>query len=77
MLQDPAAALALAGAFLDVAADQYGAREELPRRANLLLSEEALRGLATSYESQLDEALAQPVPGKERMNWAAAKASAA
>lgn len=60
-----------------VAADEYGAREELLRGANLLLSQEALRGLAASYEAQLDAALAQPVPGKERLNWAAAKAAAA
>lgn len=60
-----------------VAADEYGAREELLRRANLLLSEAALRGLVASYEKQLDATLAQPDSRKERVNWTPAKASAA
>ena len=34
-------------------ADQYGAREELLQRADLLLDEPALRGLVTRFESQL------------------------
>ena len=38
-----------------VAADQYGAREELLRRSDLLLSEDALRGLVSSCEAQLDD----------------------
>ena len=40
-----------------VAADEYGAREELLRGANLLLNEKALRRLVASYEAQLDAAL--------------------
>ena len=60
-----------------VAADEYGAREGLLRRANLLLSDEALRGMVVSYEGQIDAALAQPVPASGRVNWPAAKASAA
>ena len=43
-----------------VAADQYGAREELLRRADLLLSEDALRGLVSSFEAQLDNTLENP-----------------
>lgn len=38
-------------------ADQYGAREELLRRADLLLDEPAQRGLVTRFESQLTQAL--------------------
>jgi hypothetical protein len=38
-------------------ADQYGARDELLRRADLLLDEPAQRGLVARLESQLSEAL--------------------
>ena len=41
------------------AADEYGAREELLRRADLLLGEEALRAWVASFEAQLDAAPAQ------------------
>lgn len=70
----PARIAALAGA------DEYGAREELLRSANLLLSEPALRALVASYEAELDDALAQARPAGERVervNWPAGKASAA
>jgi hypothetical protein len=43
-----------------VTADEYGAREELLRRADLLLSEEALRAFVASYEAEFDDAPAQP-----------------
>ncbi len=43
-----------------VAADEYGAREELLRSAGLLLSEDALRALVASYEAGLDAAPARP-----------------
>jgi hypothetical protein len=58
-----------------VAADQYGARDELLRRADLLLSEEALRGLVSSSEAQLDDALEHPPAPPARGNWLASKAS--
>lgn len=67
----PARIAALAGA------NEYGAREELLRSANLLLSEQALRALVASYEAELDDALAQARPAGERVNWPAGKASAA
>lgn len=38
-------------------ADQYGARDELLRQANLLLEESAQRGLVARLESQLSQAL--------------------
>lgn len=38
--------------------DEYGAREELLRRANLLLDEAHLRGLVARYEAQQDAILA-------------------
>ncbi|MCM8596131.1 DUF6880 family protein [Accumulibacter sp.] len=38
-------------------ADQYGARDELLRRADLLLDERAQRGLVARFESQLAQAL--------------------
>ena len=60
-----------------VAADEYGAREELLRSANLLLGEGALRALVASYEAQIDAAQAHPASVNERVNWPAAKASAA
>lgn len=60
-----------------VAADQYGAREELLRRADLLLSEEAMRGLVASREAQLDDALAHPTSAPKGVNWSAAQASTA
>ena len=59
------------------AADQYGAREELLRRADLLLSEEALRGLVSSCEAQLDDALEHPPAAPARVNWPASRASTA
>ena len=59
------------------AADQYGAREELLRRSDLLLSEEALRGLVASCEAQLDEALEHPPAAPKRVNWPASRASTA
>jgi hypothetical protein len=43
-----------------ITADECGAREELLRRADLLLSEEALRALVASYEARLEAAPAQP-----------------
>ena len=60
-----------------VAADQYGAREELLRRADVLLSEEAMRGLVASCETQLDDAIAHPPSAPKRVNWPAAQASTA
>ena len=39
-------------------ADQYGAREELLRRADLLLDEAALRQLVLFFEAQMQDALA-------------------
>jgi hypothetical protein len=59
------------------AADQYGPREELLRRADLLLSEGALRGLVSRSEAQLDDALAHPPADPARSNWPASKASTA
>lgn len=41
-------------------ADEYGAREELLRRADLLLDEPALRALAAQFESRMDAALVDP-----------------
>jgi hypothetical protein len=71
-----------AGAWPDrittlVAADQYGAREELLRRSDLLLSEEALRELVASCEAQLDDALEHPPAAPKRVNWPASRASSA
>jgi hypothetical protein len=60
-----------------VAADEYGAREELLRCANLLLGEDALRTLVASYEAQIDDVVVHATPQTERINWSAAKASAA
>ena len=60
-----------------VAADQYGAREELLRRSDLLLSEEALRGLVSSCEAQLDDAFERPPAAPARVNWPASRASTA
>jgi hypothetical protein len=60
-----------------VAADQYGAREELLRRSDLLLSEDSLRGLVSSCEAQLDGALEQPPAAPARVNWPASRASTA
>jgi hypothetical protein len=45
-------------------ADQYGARDELLRRADLLLDESAQRGLVARLESQLSQALGVS-PGAE------------
>lgn len=48
-------------------ADAYGAREELLRRADLLLAEPALRELVASYESRLaGRCTAQRMPGTLR-----------
>jgi hypothetical protein len=41
-----------------VSADEYGAREELLRRADLLLDESELRGLVARFEALMTEALA-------------------
>lgn len=60
-----------------LAADEYGAREELLRRASILLDEPALLGMVTSYEVRLDEALAQQTSEAEGLNWQAAKSAAA
>jgi hypothetical protein len=49
----------------------------LLRRADLLLSEEALRGLVSSCEAQLDKALEHAPAERDRMNWPASRASAA
>lgn len=38
-------------------ADEYGAREELLRRADLLLDEPALRTLASQFDARMDDAL--------------------
>jgi hypothetical protein len=43
--------------------DQYGAREELLRRAEMLLDETALRALVTQLESRMASALAAPEAG--------------
>jgi hypothetical protein len=59
------------------AADQFGAREDLLRRVDLLLGEEALRGLVSIFEGQLNDALAQAPVSREDFNWPASKASAA
>jgi len=45
-------------------ADQYGARDELLRRADLLLDEPAQRGLVAQLESQLSQALEASPGGK-------------
>jgi hypothetical protein len=45
-------------------ADQYGARDELLRRADLLLDEPAQRGLVARLESQLSQALEASSGGK-------------
>ena len=58
-----------------VAADQYGPREELLRRADLLLSEEAMRGLVAWHEAHLDDELARPASSAANINWPAARAS--
>ena len=60
-----------------VVADQYGTRDELLRRANLLLSDAAMRGMVAACEAQLDEAVAQQREAPKRLNWPAAKASTA
>ena len=39
-------------------AEEYGAREKLLRRANLLLDATALRQLVAQFEGQMQEALA-------------------
>ena len=60
-----------------VAADEYGAREELLRRCDLLLSEAAMRGLVSSFETQFDDAMEHPCAASARVNWPASRASAA
>jgi len=40
--------------------DEYGARDELLRRAELLLDEAALRALVAQFESRMDSAVANP-----------------
>ena len=47
------------------------------RCANLLLGEDALTALVGSYEAQVEDALARTASLSERINWPAAKASAA
>lgn len=44
--------------------DQYGARDEFLRRADLLLDEPARRGLVARLESQLSQALEASPGGK-------------
>ena len=44
-------------------ADQYGARDELLRQANLLIDEPAQRGLVAQLESQLAQAVEASPPG--------------
>jgi len=46
-----------------VSDDRYGARDELLRRAELLLDEGALRALVAQFESRLAAALAAPASG--------------
>ncbi len=58
-----------------VAADQFGARDELLRRSNLLLSEQALRGLVSSCEAQLDAALEQSPTTPSQVSWPASRAA--
>lgn len=58
-------------------ADQFGAREDLLGRADLLLNEAALRGLVTTFEAQLHDALVQSLASPEQLNWPASRASAA
>ncbi len=60
-----------------VAADPCGAREELLRRSDLLLSEDALRGLVSSFEAQFDDAIEHPPAAPARLNWPASQASTA
>jgi hypothetical protein len=60
-----------------VAADEYGAREELLRQSDLLLSEQALRGMVSSCEAQLDDAFAHSPTAPKRVNWPAHRASTA
>ena len=60
-----------------VAADQYGTREELLRRSDLLLSEDALRSLVSCFKAQFDDALEHPPAAPARVNWPASRASTA
>lgn len=57
LCKPPASARAARLAEL-VSADEYGAREELLRSANLLLDEAALRGLVKRFETELASAMA-------------------
>ncbi len=59
------------------AADEYGAREELLRRCDLLLGEQAIRELVSACEAQLDDAVDQSPAAPGRVNWPAYRASAA
>ena len=56
--------------------DQYGAREELLRRAELLLDETALRSLVAQFEARMASALAVP-PGDDGPSHEVSKISAA
>ncbi len=60
-----------------VAADEHGAREELLRRCDLLLSEEALRRKVSACEAQLDDAFAHSPAAPRRVSWPAHRASTA
>ena len=59
-----------------VSDDQYGAREELLRRSELLLDETALRALVVQFESSMASALAAPV-GEDGPSYEVIKISAA
>ena len=59
-----------------VAADEYGAREELLRRCDLLLGEQAIRELVSACEAQLDDAVDQSPAAPGRENWPEYRASA-
>ena len=60
-----------------VAADQYGARAELLRRADLLLSKQALQAWVASCEAQLDAAVECPSAAPERVEWSASQPTSA
>ena len=60
-----------------VAADQYGPREELLRRSDLLLGEQALRSLVTTCEAHHDDAIEHPPATPQQVNWLAFRASTA
>lgn len=60
-----------------VAADEYGVRDELLRRADLLLSKQALQGWVASCEAQLDAAVECPSATPERVKWSASQSTSA